>query len=49
MFGNSNGKGYNTQIIAYNVDSGGTADIKINYDAGRGYNTNYPAWLTLLK
>ena len=49
MFGNSNGKGYNTQIIAYNVDSGGTPDIRINYDAGLGYNTNYPAWLTLLK
>ncbi len=49
MFGNSNNRGYFTQLIGYNVDSGGNADIKINYDAGLGYQTAYPAWLTLLK
>ncbi len=49
MFGNSNNAGLHTQIIAYNVDSGGTADISINYKAEENWQTHYPAWLTLFK
>lgn len=49
MFGNSNGAGYQTQIIAYNVDSGGCSNININYDASLGYNGQFPATVTLLK
>jgi hypothetical protein len=49
MFGNSNSNGYMTQIIAYHVDSGGNADIHINYNAALSYQASHPAWLTLLK
>ena len=49
MFGNSNSNGLQTQVIGYNVDSGGTSNIYINYNATGGYQTMYPAWLTLLK
>jgi Flp pilus assembly protein TadG len=49
MFGNSNSTGLHTQVIAYNVDTGGNADININYNANDGPQVNYPAWLTLLK
>ena len=49
MFGNSNSTGYSTQIIAYHVDSGGTSNIFINYNASVGFQTDQPAWLTLLR
>lgn len=49
MFGNSNGMALQTQVIGYHVDSGGTADINVNYQATKGYQAFFPAWLTLLK
>jgi hypothetical protein len=49
MFGNSGSKGYSTQIIAYHVDSGGTANINIQYNTTVGFQTDQPAWLTLLR
>lgn len=39
MFGNSGTHGFNSQIIAYQVDSGGTANINIHYHADDGYQT----------
>jgi hypothetical protein len=49
MFGNSNSDGYDTQVIAYHVDSGGNANIHINYNATLAFQTSHPAWLTLLR
>ncbi len=49
MFGNSSGIANNTQVIGYNVNSGGTTDITLNYVAADGYQTNQPAWITLLR
>jgi len=49
MFGNSNSNGYDTQIIAYHVDSGGNSDIHINYHSDLAFQTSHPAWLTLLR
>lgn len=49
MFGNSSTSGYDTQIIAYNVDTGGNSDITINYNSGKTYQAAYPAMVTLLK
>ncbi len=49
MFGNSNSNGYQTQVVAYHVDSGGTSNIQIKYNGSYGFQTNQPAWLTLLR
>jgi Flp pilus assembly protein TadG len=49
MFGNSNSNGYKSQVIGYKVDSGGEANIHINYNAGLGYQASNPAWLRLQK
>jgi len=49
MFGNSGSKAFNSQIIAYHVDSGGNANININYNPNRNYNVNLPIVLSLLK
>ena len=49
MFGNSSSTNIETQIIAYNVSSGGNSDINLSYHAGDGFQTNLPAWLTLLR
>ncbi|MGE5138470.1 MAG: Tad domain-containing protein [Rudaea sp.] len=49
MFGNSNSSGYHTQVIAYHVDTGGNANININYQADLAYQTFHQAWLTLLR
>ena len=49
MFGNSGTGAINSQIIAYYVDSGGTADITITYDPDDNYISDMPIVLTLLK
>ena len=49
MFGNSSGAALHTQIIAHDVNSGGTTDINLSYIAANGFQTNLPAWLTLLR
>ncbi len=49
MLGNSGSSAYNSQIIAYRVDSGGGAKINIKYNPTRNYNVNLPIKLTLLK
>jgi hypothetical protein len=49
MFGNSGSKAFNSQIIAYHVDSGGNANININYNPNRNHNVNLPIVLSLLK
>jgi len=49
MFGNSGTGAFNSQIIAYHVDSGGNADIRISYNPTRNYNANLPIILSLLK
>ncbi len=49
MFGNSNSQGYDTQIIANRVTTGGNADIKITYNAKKGYQEQFQPWLTLLR
>jgi hypothetical protein len=40
MFGNS-GSEYYSQVIGYNIDTGGTADITVNYNSSQNW------WLTL--
>lgn len=49
MFGNSGTAGFDSQIIAYQVDSGGNANIKISYNAGNNYQPPYPFTLSLVK
>jgi Flp pilus assembly protein TadG len=50
MFGNSGTAAlFNSQIIAYHVDSGGTANIKIEYNPKDNLNLNMPVVLTFLK
>jgi Flp pilus assembly protein TadG len=50
MFGNSGTSAlFNSQIIAYYVDSGGTANIKIEYNPADNYITDMPVVMTLLK
>jgi len=49
MFGNSGTGAVNSQIIAYRVDTGGTADITIAYNANDNYQPAIPATLALLK
>ncbi|HEX8992126.1 MAG TPA: pilus assembly protein TadG-related protein [Anaerolineales bacterium] len=49
LFGNSSAAALRTQVIGYNVNSGGTADINLSYTAANGYQTNLPAWITLLR
>jgi putative Flp pilus-assembly TadE/G-like protein len=49
MFGNSGTHGFNSQIIGYQVDSGGTADINIHYNAGDGYQVQYPFMVSLIR
>ena len=49
MFGNSGTGVLNTQIIAYHVDSGGTANIHIAYDDEDNYQATLPIMLTMLK
>ena len=49
MFGNSGTGAFNSQVIAYRVDSGGNADITIAYSANDNYEVAVPNTLTLLK
>ena len=49
MFGNSGTGAINSQIIAYQVDAGGGANIHVSYDAGDNYQVALPNTLTLLK
>lgn len=49
MFGNSGTGAFNSQVIAYQVDSGGNADITVSYQANKNYQAALPATLTILK
>jgi Flp pilus assembly protein TadG len=49
MFGNSGTGAYNAQVIAYQVDSGGTADITVAFQANDNYQVSAPATLSLLE
>jgi Flp pilus assembly protein TadG len=49
MFGNSGAGALNSQVIAYLIDSGGTADIHLAYNAGDNYQAALPITLTLLQ
>jgi Flp pilus assembly protein TadG len=49
MFGNSGTGALDSQVIAYQVDSGGTAAIHLVYDSGDNYRAFLPISLTLLK
>ncbi|HAV78501.1 MAG TPA: hypothetical protein DCX53_14225 [Anaerolineae bacterium] len=49
MFGNSGTGAYNSQVIAYQVDSGGNANITIAYQPNNNYQVTAPSTLTLLK
>jgi Flp pilus assembly protein TadG len=49
MFGNSGTSAINSQIIAYQVDSGGNADITVAYHANDNFKSSQPATLTLLR
>ena len=49
MFGNSGAGALNSQVIAYLVDSGGTADIHLTYNANENYQADVPNTLTLLQ
>lgn len=49
MFGNSGTGAFNTQIIAYQVDSGGNADITVTYQASDNYQAALPITLTMLR
>jgi hypothetical protein len=49
MFGNSGSGAIDSQVIAYRVDSGGTADIHITYNANNNYQADVPNSLTLLQ
>ncbi len=42
MFGNSGTGAFNSQVIAYNIDSGGTADITVSYTQGDNWIVNLP-------
>lgn len=49
MFGNSGTGAFNSQIIAYTVDSGGTANINISYDPNDNQILLLPIVLSMLK
>lgn len=49
MFGNSGTGAFDAQIIGYQVDSGGNADIMINYSANNNYQVTVPQTLSLLE
>jgi Flp pilus assembly protein TadG len=49
LFGNSGTGVLNTQVIAYRVDSGGTSNIHVTYEADDNYQATLPITLTMLK
>ncbi len=42
MFGNSGTGAFNSQVISYDIDSGGTADIAISYNPNDNWIVNVP-------
>ena len=48
MFGNSASE-YYSQIIGYNIDTGGTADINVNYNSGNNWYLNLPPQVGLFQ
>ena len=49
MFGNSGTSAINSQVIGYQVDTGGNADITVAYQDDDNYQVDIPMTLTLLK
>lgn len=50
MFGNSNSSALiNSQIVAYQVDTGGNSDIVLQYNSGNNYQAAQPMSISLLK
>ena len=49
ILGNSGTGAINSQVMAYQVNSGGTADIHLTYNVGDNYHASLPISLTLLK
>ena len=49
MFGNSGTGAFDAQVIGYQIDSGGNADINITYAADNNYQVAIPQTLTLLE
>jgi hypothetical protein len=48
MFGNS-GSEYYSQVIGYTIDSGGTADIAVNYNSNQNWYLNLPPQVGLFQ
>lgn len=49
MFGNSGTGAFQSQIIAYHVDSGGNANINVDYQADENYQATLPILILPLK
>jgi hypothetical protein len=49
MYGNSGTDAYNSQVIGYQIDSQGNADIKINYTSSTNWIVNLPPQVGLLQ
>ncbi|MDL1910300.1 hypothetical protein FBQ81_06340 [Chloroflexi bacterium CFX6] len=49
MFGNSGTGAFDAQIIGYHVDSGGNANIVIDYSANNNYQVTVPQTLSLIE
>lgn len=49
MFGNSGTGAINSQVIAYQVDSGGNADIRVAFQANDNYQVSASPTISLLK
>ncbi len=48
MFGNS-GSQFKSQVIGYNIDTGGTADITVNYNSSTNWIINLPPQVGLFQ
>jgi hypothetical protein len=48
MFGNS-GSEFESQVIGYNIDMGGTADITIDYNSSNNWIINLPPQVGLFQ
>jgi Flp pilus assembly protein TadG len=49
MFGNSGTEGFQSQVIAYQVDTGGTSNILIDYEAEDNYEAAQPMEISLIR
>jgi hypothetical protein len=49
MFGNPNSAAYEAQIIGYCIDTGGTADIQVQYNDDQNYDVTVPPSLELVQ